>query len=115
MAVKRKPKVKDDKVRKKATKAPGKITLADYKKMSNHFGKMLNSMEEMSAEWSQWSTIKAKIDKKIAQLEKRAREPPTQPKPKVKWRCLSCGEVHEKRKAEHHCISCNSTNLEQAL
>jgi rubrerythrin len=32
-----------------------------------------------------------------------------------KWKCLSCGEVHEKIETELKCISCSSTNVEKQV
>jgi rubrerythrin len=109
----RKPKIKNDKKPKKA-RAPGKITLQDYKDWSKDLVSHIKELKPDTAMFDKLNAMKARVDKKIAQLEKREREPP-KPKDPIKWKCMSCNEIHEKRETVYQCPTCHSGNIERFL
>jgi hypothetical protein len=108
---KRKPTIKNDKKRKPA-KSPGKITLKDYKDISKGaIAPLLEGIDPLGDTGRKWEGIKARVDYKVLQLEKKAKEPPKIKTP-VKYMCLSCNEIHTKRDTVYQCPSCHSPNIE---
>lgn len=107
---KRKPTIKNDK-QSKPPRKPTKLTIEDYKQISKELGAHIASLDPGIALFDKLSGLKARVDYKIAQLEKRAREV-KKPKEKVKYKCLDCNEIHEKRDTVFKCPTCKSENIE---
>jgi Zn finger protein HypA/HybF involved in hydrogenase expression len=60
------------------------------------------------------SAMKARVDYKIAQLEKKSKTPPKVKEP-MRWKCLACDEIHEKRETIFQCPTCHSQNIKQFI
>lgn len=104
--------MKNDKERKKA-RGPGKLQIEDYKTISKNLGMQIDGLTEGTSMFDRLSATKTKVDYLISKLERKLREPPKEPKAKIKWKCASCGQIHEKRDTVFQCPSCQSENLEQ--
>jgi rubrerythrin len=105
--------MKNDKTRKKA-KAPGKITLMDYKDWSRDLSGHIKELKPETAMFDKLAAMKARVDHKIAQLERKGKSPPKTKTP-IKWQCFACNEIHEKRETIFQCPTCHSQNIKQFI
>lgn len=108
----KKPTMKNDKKRTPA-RSPGKLTIEDYKTISKNLGMQIDGLTEGTSMFDRLNATKGRVDFLIARLERKLKDPPKAPKEKVKWRCASCGQIHEKRDTVFQCPACKSENLEQ--
>lgn len=108
---KRKPTMKNDKQRKRP-RNPGKLQLEDYKAISKQLGIDISQLGEGTSMFTKMSAIKAKVDYKILQLEKKGKPEPKVTQP-IEWKCMTCGTIHTKRKMVATCPDCDGTNIQR--
>lgn len=104
--------MKSDKKQKKA-RNPGKLTLSDYKVISQNLEGGIDNLTEGTSMFSKLSATKDRVDYLIARLERKAKEPKKQKPEPIKWRCASCNQIHDKRITTFKCANCGSENLEK--
>ena len=108
----KKPEMKFDKdtPRLESGKTPGRLTVEDYEELLGLVDVHLSALKPLSREWSQYSELRAKIEKKIKQLETK---PERKEKKEIRWICLDCNETFTKAEQVRRCKTCKSENIEQ--